>query len=791
MMIFQVCFAVAAAAAPRLAVVVPHVPGDETTITDAITALWSQHAPCAVASAGSSNAPLALPTLVLYAAHPTFSAEECARLLAQPHIQRCFAAVEMLVNPLELWQDVYRYAPPLMWLNLLLNPDALSARFDYFFLMEPDVLPVRSNWLTELSRVVSLNEADHSGARWWASGSVGTHTMPGDDGGVDGRSPSARLHLNGNGIYRLHDVAFEAFARETVEHYALGRSEQSVCCYDAALYEHALASYERTHLVLHRFRWSELVLNNQLEWMRNETRAAEFKAWTFASHIYFVHKGTVKVTTVADEDIARINPLAADALSFPSPHARRAARREARHAAREAEESVARASARAADAVRLAAADAAARCDEIDGLPQILAPVAGAAFAAGETVTMRISIHTAAAARSAPYALSIDGAVRATGSLAAMGWVARGERATVEVRFTDIAPGTTHRLALKVNDACAVSVPIVVWEATSGFAVLGQAFRSFARPLLLRPELSMKAYAFDDPDTAVRIHPVAAMVGGGFGMVRMDDGAPVSFDATLVRLAHARLRGLHAALEGPVFMLDLGANTGCFSLLAAFAPWLHVVAFEPVRFTGRVLRANVELNALSERVAVSSFALSDCTVRRDTIAVPTHLHHGGLSTIAASPTRFSVNETERIPILLASLDAIFPLFAVRVPRVDFMKIDVEGAEVRALRGAAAVLARWLPHVLIEEHAANLRAFDVTIIDVELLLRGHGYERVASTGPSDTDGSRDSLYVHPGFWSVEGRLGANQDAASAARAERAVDDGLRDGVIPHPNVQWGY
>ena len=169
------CFAAAFAAAPRLAVVIPHVPGDEATITDAIAELWSQHAPCAV---GSLSAPLALPTLVLYAAHSTFSAEACARLHAQPHIRRCFGAVEMLVNPLEPWQDVYRHAPPLMWLNLLLNRDALSDRFDYFFLMEPDVLPVRSKWLAELSRVVALNEAEHPGTRWWASGSVGTHTMP-------------------------------------------------------------------------------------------------------------------------------------------------------------------------------------------------------------------------------------------------------------------------------------------------------------------------------------------------------------------------------------------------------------------------------------------------------------------------------------------------------------------------------------------------------------------------------------------------------------------------------------
>jgi hypothetical protein len=78
------------------------------------------------------------------------------------------------------------------------------------------------------------------------------------------------------------------------------------------------------------------------------------------------------------------------------------------------------------------------------------------------------------------------------------GWAPRGDRATAEVRVTDIAPGTTHRLSFTVNDACTVSVPIVVWEATSSWGVLGQAFRAFARPLLTRPELSTEDFPAED-----------------------------------------------------------------------------------------------------------------------------------------------------------------------------------------------------------------------------------------------------------------------------------------------------
>jgi hypothetical protein len=35
------------------------------------------------------------------------------------------------------------------------------------------------------------------------------------------------------------------------------------------------------------------------------------------------------------------------------------------------------------------------------------------------------------------------------------------------------------------------------------------------------------------------------------------------------------------------------------------------------------------------------------------------------------------------------------------PRVDFIKMDIEGAERHGLRGAGSVLARWKPRILID------------------------------------------------------------------------------------------
>jgi hypothetical protein len=49
-------------------------------------------------------------------------------------------------------------------------------------------------------------------------------------------------------------------------------------------------------------------------------------------------------------------------------------------------------------------------------------------------------------------------------------------------------------------------------------------------------------------------------------------------------------------------MLDVGANTGCFALLAAADPELHVLALEPAAGNFAALEANVALNGLGARV---------------------------------------------------------------------------------------------------------------------------------------------------------------------------------------------
>ncbi len=66
------------------------------------------------------------------------------------------------------------------------------------------------------------------------------------------------------------------------------------------------------------------------------------------------------------------------------------------------------------------------------------------------------------------------------------------------------------------------------------------------------------------------------------------------------------------------------------------------------------------------------------------------------------------NRTEFIdqPTAVVSLDGLMQ--AEKLPRVDFIRCDVEGAEIRFIEGGSETLKRFLPSILIEIHPFSLQ-----------------------------------------------------------------------------------
>jgi len=167
-------------------------------------------------------------------------------------------------------------------------------------------------------------------------------------------------------------------------------------------------------------------------------------------------------------------------------------------------------------------------------------------------------------------------------------------------------------------------------------------------------------------------------------------------------------------------LLDVGASTGSFCLLAKRHPNLHVLAFEPNPAILEVLRQNIALNGLESRVRAFPFALYDKNGAME-LKVPAQ---SGLACLG-SPRRFKKWKSVRVKV--RRLDGLTMLLAREgFSRVDAIKIDTEGAEVKVLRGAATLIETQKPKLLLEYCSRNTRQFGYEPEVIKGLLKSWGY-----------------------------------------------------------------
>ncbi len=147
-------------------------------------------------------------------------------------------------------------------------------------------------------------------------------------------------------------------------------------------------------------------------------------------------------------------------------------------------------------------------------------------------------------------------------------------------------------------------------------------------------------------------------------------------------------------------VIDAGANIGWFSLVAArhIGPGGVVHAFEPRPETGRALRRTIADNRLASVIHLWPYALSDRAEELNLVWATDGDNPGG----SYLGEREIADGHERARVLALRLDELLPDVAP-----DIIKIDVEGAEPRAIRGMTQALSRKHPPILSELHAPQL------------------------------------------------------------------------------------
>ena len=147
----------------------------------------------------------------------------------------------------------------------------------------------------------------------------------------------------------------------------------------------------------------------------------------------------------------------------------------------------------------------------------------------------------------------------------------------------------------------------------------------------------------------------------------------------------------------PIFV-DIGANTGFYSLLALAAGAEHAHAFEPVPEIASVLMSNAIVSEATDRLSLYVTALG-ATDGEATLYFPL-ANHGLVETSASLNPQFRMQHAEQRQVRVARLDSV--LKNRRSENVPILiKIDVESREPDVLRGASHLLKTARPALVCE------------------------------------------------------------------------------------------
>ncbi len=180
-------------------------------------------------------------------------------------------------------------------------------------------------------------------------------------------------------------------------------------------------------------------------------------------------------------------------------------------------------------------------------------------------------------------------------------------------------------------------------------------------------------------------------------------------------------RFLHKYLTPEMTFFDIGSNQGEYALFAGKRLTRgRVLAFEPVDFFFDLLNRNITLNNF-HNIQTFHYGLSDKDIQ-----VPIYREEKGTE---ANEGLASIFQSERRTqflqnIDLRTLDGVMPSF--NLTRIDFMKVDVEGAEMMVLQGARKTIQQYKPLIMMEISKNNYDAAGYTIDDVLNFFSALGY-----------------------------------------------------------------
>jgi len=189
--------------------------------------------------------------------------------------------------------------------------------------------------------------------------------------------------------------------------------------------------------------------------------------------------------------------------------------------------------------------------------------------------------------------------------------------------------------------------------------------------------------------------------GTGVGYQLLERGC---FDPIEVELAVQLLEMRRRFFGDGAVAIDCGANIGVHTIewAAAMTGWGSVVAIEAQERIYYALAGNIAINNAFNAIAMHAALSSESGVMN--IPQPDYMRASSFGSLELrqSPDNEDIGQPidytrgKLVPVQQLALDDM------QLPRVDLIKLDIEGMEMEALEGARATVERCRPILLIEQ-----------------------------------------------------------------------------------------
>jgi FkbM family methyltransferase len=176
--------------------------------------------------------------------------------------------------------------------------------------------------------------------------------------------------------------------------------------------------------------------------------------------------------------------------------------------------------------------------------------------------------------------------------------------------------------------------------------------------------------------------------------------------------------------KGSVFM-DVGASMGYCSLLVAKTVGVEgkIFALEPSSRDFNRLVENIRINKLDDVISASRVAVSDVSGSTDLLVAAEE--RGALNTLGKEFGLKGV-ETDKVEVIeTTTIDAF-----VRdkgIAKIAFIKLDVEGSELKALLGAKRTIEHHRPVIMLGINENSLAACGAGRAEIQKILNSFGYQ----------------------------------------------------------------